>query len=171
MIWTSPVSAFSFGVDIGTDATPSMASMSSLRPAITPSGSVLPMMSAVTISGPLMPGPKFSSSRSNATRAGVPAVCWPAFGSETCRPSVGTASAPRAVMTAAIAERVLEVRPPEAVVVRASWERVAECLSMSAPFGAWCERTRSDAVRSHDFVFVSPVWGDCVSPVGVTSLR
>ena len=84
---------------------------------------------------------------------------------------VGTASAPRAVMTAAIAERVLEVRPPEAVVVRASWERVAECLSMSAPFGAWCERTRSDAVRSHDFVFVSPVWGDCVSPVGVTSLR
>ena len=50
-IWTMPVSIVSFGVAIGTAATPGMCRISSARPLTSPSGSLLPMMSAVTTIG------------------------------------------------------------------------------------------------------------------------
>ena len=60
-IWIMPVSTLRFGVAIGTWSTPGSASMSALRESSRPMGSVLEMMSTVTMSGPLTPGPKCSS--------------------------------------------------------------------------------------------------------------
>ncbi len=51
--WTMPTSAFSFGVDSGTLATPGRSRSSSAMPSITPSGSSQPTMVALMINGPL----------------------------------------------------------------------------------------------------------------------
>src|SRR5450759_4494761 len=56
--WIIAVSAFSLGTAMGSEATPSIFSMSDLMPAMTPSGSVDWTTDIVTISGPFAPGPK-----------------------------------------------------------------------------------------------------------------
>lgn len=60
MTWMIPVSPLGFGVASGTDATPGSCRISAAIRLTRPTGSVLVMMSAVTINGPLYPGPKCS---------------------------------------------------------------------------------------------------------------
>src|SRR5487761_2223914 len=87
--WIIAVSAFALGTAIGTDATPSMCSMSDWMPEMTPSGSLDWTTENVTMRGPLAPGPNAVATASYVWRAGELVASWPALGRDSHRSLAG----------------------------------------------------------------------------------